>query len=176
MRIEIPIPELETPRLKMVAIQENHLDGFCEIWSDEETCKYIGGVQSRSDSWFAITTLVGHWFFRGYGLWVLIDKETQGVAGWSGIWNPEGWPEPELIWTLNKKFHGKGYATEAASTCRKWAYQERGLGPLISIIAPDNQASERVALRLGAQKEKPWQLRGKDVTIWRHPSPGDTTP
>jgi RimJ/RimL family protein N-acetyltransferase len=42
---------------------------------------------------------------------------------------------------------------------REWAYHERGVGRLISLIAPANVRSERLAERLGC-------MRGETVHLW----------
>ena len=52
-----------------------------------------------------------------------------------------------LVW-------GEGYATEAALACRDWAVGELGLKRLVSVIAPDNAASIRVAEKLGETLER----------------------
>lgn len=167
--VHFTIPEIESERLTLRAIAETDLDDLMELWGDEETAKYIGGVQTRVSSWHSIASLFGHWYWRGFGLWAVVEKESGKVIGWTGIWFPEGWLEPELIWSLNKHFHGKGYATEAAETARNYAYQQLKLKTLISVIAPENTASIKVAERLGASYEKDWELRGNKVNIWRHP-------
>jgi RimJ/RimL family protein N-acetyltransferase len=42
-----------------------------------------------------------------------------------------------------------------------------GTDALISIIAPENAASERVARRLGMTPDAPSELQSKRVVIWR---------
>jgi RimJ/RimL family protein N-acetyltransferase len=59
---------------------------------------------------------------------------------------------------------GLGYATEAAAAVRDWASR---LGPLISLIAPDNVRSARVAERLGATRGE--TVAGGRLVVWRHP-------
>jgi RimJ/RimL family protein N-acetyltransferase len=92
-------------------------------------------------------------------------------VGYSGLWNPHGWPEPEVMWGLAASAHGRGYATEATRRARDFAYRELGWTTLISCIAPDNLASQRVALRLGAVLESSIELKGSKADIYRHPSP-----
>lgn len=49
---------------------------------------------------------------------------------------------------------GKGYATEAASAVKNYAFEELGLERIVSLIDPRNAASERVAIKIGMQFEK----------------------
>jgi RimJ/RimL family protein N-acetyltransferase len=63
----------------------------------------------------------------------------------------------------------RGFAVEAARAARDWA-AGRGLGPLLSLIDPENAASEGVARRLGARVEGIHDFRdGKQARVWRHP-------
>src|SRR5262249_45396250 len=73
--------------------------------------------------------------------------------------------QPELTWALAFEHWGKGYATEAASGVRDWY----GSG-LISLIAPGNMRSQRVAERLGASPGETVELvHGGAHVIWTHP-------
>ena len=103
----------------------------------------------------------GHWVLRGYGAWALEEKASGRWVGYSGLWNPHGWLEPEVMWGLSPGDRGRGYATEAARRARDYAYRQLGWTTLVSCIAPDNAASQRVAQRLGATLERSIELRGR---------------
>jgi RimJ/RimL family protein N-acetyltransferase len=119
--------------------------------------------------WRAFLAVLGHWALRGYGFFTLEHKETQAIVGRVGVVFHEMWPEPELGWHLFDSFEGQGYAYEAAVTVRDWAARERGLGPLISLIAPENTRSITLAERLGARWESDIDLLGTRGGIYRHP-------
>ena len=73
--------------------------------------------------------------------------------------------QPELTWALAHEHWGKGYATEAAAAVRDWLGRE----DLISLIAPQNIRSQRVAERLGARPTETVELpdRGPHV-VWEY--------
>ena len=78
--------------------------------------------------------------------------------------------QPELGWALAREHWGQGYATEAASAVREWAYFERGVGRLISLIAPANVRSERLAERLGCTRGETVDLCDTGpAVVWEHP-------
>ena len=58
----------------------------------------------------------------------------------------------EIGWMLAREHWGHGYASEAALALRDWALAERGLTRLISLIRPGNEASVRVAARIGEKR------------------------
>lgn len=129
---------------------------------------YTGGQKTdRMDIWRSFLGVAGHWALKGYGLFTVLDGRTP--VGRVGIIEHIEWDEPELGWHLFDGFEGRGYATEAALTARRWAATACGLGPLISYIHPENLASIRVAQRLGARHERDGELLGGPAQIWRHP-------
>jgi RimJ/RimL family protein N-acetyltransferase len=78
--------------------------------------------------------------------------------------------QPELGWAFAREHWGCGYATEAALAVRQWTRAERGLGRLISLIAPANARSQQLARRLGCTPYETVELfdNGAHV-LWEHP-------
>ena len=100
--------------------------------------------------------------------------ETGEIVGNVGLWNPEGWPEPEIGWDLFEGAEGKGYATEAARAARAYAYDVLGWTTVISLVKPANEASARVAARMGAFLDSEFtHERWGHMQVWRHPAPAD---
>ena len=67
---------------------------------------------------------------------------------------PRGKTETEIGWTLARAHWGHGYATEGATAARDWVLPELGLRRLISLIQRGNDASVRVARKLGETLER----------------------
>jgi RimJ/RimL family protein N-acetyltransferase len=68
-------------------------------------------------------------------------------------------------WRLGRHAWGHGYATEAARASVEHAWSELGADRLISLIAPDNTPSRRVAERLGMRAGGDWDIRGIHVVV-----------
>ena len=59
---------------------------------------------------------------------------------------------------------------DAGRTARDHAQGQMGLGPLISLVPPDNLRSRHLAERLGAVIEtEGYEVRGTPCLIYRHP-------
>ncbi|MCT4554837.1 MAG: GNAT family N-acetyltransferase [Pelagimonas sp.] len=128
---------------------------------------FVGGATADEfQRWRGFLGSLGHWALRGYGMFTLLQGDQ--VIGRVGLINHIMWDEPELGWQLFDGFEGHGFATEAAQVVIDWAAREKGLGPLISYIDPQNPASRRVAERLGAYHERDTQVLGMDIQVWRH--------
>jgi RimJ/RimL family protein N-acetyltransferase/SAM-dependent methyltransferase len=57
----------------------------------------------------------------------------------------------EIVYGVADPWAGKGYATEAARALLRYGFCEGGLACLSGLVKPENEASERVLLKLGFQ-------------------------
>ena len=164
-------PTLHTRRLTLGPVSDAHCEAFIAFCATEES-RFLGGPSNADDAWVGVAMHAGQWVLRGYGVFWASDRVTGTPVGRVGIFHP-GWrAEPELSWVIYPEFQHQGFATEAALAARHWAYESLGFGPLMSLIDPANPASERVALRLGAQSEGPHRTDvAHVVNRWRHPGP-----
>jgi RimJ/RimL family protein N-acetyltransferase len=164
------VPVLETPRLILRAPRLADFDGFAGYLASDRS-RFTGGPVDRNQAWRAFGHLIGHWVLRGYGVFVIEDRATGQAIGTSGPWFPEGWPEPEIAWTLWQG-EGRGLAAEAALATRAHAYEVLGWTTAISLILNGNQRSEALAFRLGCVPDGGFtHAQFGATTIWRHPSP-----
>src|SRR5258705_5412615 len=85
--------------------------------------------------------------------WFHESGSRDGSAGRAGPWQPEGWPDFEIGWTLRSEYRGRGYATEAANRCIAHAFTELDRPHVSSFILPENTRSIRVAERIGEALE-----------------------
>src|SRR5947207_1838786 len=158
--------KIETERLLLRWFREDDFAAYAEIAGDPEVMKFIGGQQTHFEAWRAMASHIGHWHFRGYGVFAVEEKSSGQMVGRIGFMNPPGWPGFELGWTLARSSWGKGYATEGARRAMQYAFSEMGRDHLISCIAPDNINSIKVAERLGEKVEGETELLGKRVLIY----------
>lgn len=165
------IPTLTTERLTLRALRLSDFDTFAAFYAAERS-RFVGGPLTREMAWRALAGELGHWALLGYGRWAVEESATGGLAGVIGLWNPEGWPEPEIGWDLMNGFEGRGYATEAARAARRHAYGTLGWTTAISLVADGNAGSARVAERLGAREDGRFtHPRFGSMRVFRHPGP-----
>ena len=165
-------PMLETPRLILRGPEPRDIAPTIAFLLDDARSHGFGSSPNRSEAWRWFALNVGHWHIHGYGYFIIEMKDGSEIAGLAGIWNPEGWPEPELGWALFEGFEGRGIAYEAAHRARRYAYEDLGFGTLTSNILPDNTRSVALAERLGAWFERAYENvhMGRDL-LYRHPGP-----
>lgn len=163
------IPVIETERLRLRGWEERDFPAYAMLRADADSQAYVGPVMTRSQAWDRFCLDLGVWALRGYGIFAIADKASDEAIGYSGIWYPLYFDEPELSWSLFPGRRGRGYATEAAGAARSWAYRALNLPPLMSLIVPENLASKAVAQRLRAVFEKETMLDGESRHLYRHP-------
>jgi RimJ/RimL family protein N-acetyltransferase len=76
------------------------------------------------------------------------------------------WPDFEIGWGVAKEAQGKGYATEAARAAIDWAFANFEIAQVIHCIDRENTASQGVARRLGAEKQREIELFGHVADMW----------
>lgn len=169
----MPLPDpalvLETERLRLRLPEARDLEPLAAMLADPAVTRFLGGeTADRDQSWRHLAFLLGHWWLRGYGLFMVEEKASGCFVGRVGLLEPEGWPDTEVAWTVARPFWGKGYAGEAARAVLGWAMGTLRRPPPISLIDPDNRQSARVAEKLGARIEGQAKLNGALVDVWRH--------
>jgi RimJ/RimL family protein N-acetyltransferase len=157
------------------------VDSMLELVGDHEVMRWLGGeVGGRDLARATVERWIAGWEGDGVGHFAILhDGEVIGRVGllvWdSRVWSTASYEdagahaETELGWALMRRFWGCGYATEAARAVRSWAYDERGLARVISLISPENPRSRRVAEKLGARVEQRVELPTGPADVWVHP-------
>ncbi|MFD1509599.1 GNAT family N-acetyltransferase [Lacimonas salitolerans] len=166
-------PTLETADLILRSHRPEDIEPLIAFLTDPVRAAGFGAHPDRHEAWRWVALSVGHWHIHGYGYFTIEDKASGQPAGITGIWNPDGWPEPELGWVVFDGFEGRGVAYQAAARAREWAYDDLGFTTMTSNIVPGNTRSIALAERLGARFEREYQNvhMGKDL-LYRHPGPG----
>ena len=175
---------LRTERLILRLPTLDDVEAAGAVLEDARVRTFLGGVSIPREHWRgAVERWIERWELNGVGPFV-IERSVDGVfVGRVGliVWDTRTWTDstfaeagefaqPELGWALAHEHWGNGYATEAARAVRDWARAERGVTRLISVIAPANVASQRVAERLGATPDETVQLFDTgDAVVWVHP-------
>lgn len=166
------IPVLETKRLILRAPQAEDYPDFKATFTSYRA-RFMGGPLNAYESWMLYAAEIGHWEIRGFGMWMIHERETDRTLGMAGGWQPAKWPEREIAWVIWPEEAGHGYALEATDRVRRYFYTERGWDGAVSYIDPKNLASIRLAERLGAVKDKSAPTIDGSDAVYRHPAPAD---
>lgn len=164
----------ESERLLYRKVTQSDFGTWLTFCNDSDSLKYIF---SQNDSSKSSEEKCKIWFdkvFNRYatglgGMNALIDKTSNEFVGQCGllIQTIDDIEELEIGYSLMPSARKKGYAIEAAKKCRDFAFENNYRDSLISIIHPDNKASQKVALSNGMQLEKESMMNGRLAFIFR---------
>lgn len=148
--------DILTERTRMRRHTTADLDASAALWGDPDIVRHISGNPStRSESWARLLRYIGHWEALGFGYWVVEDRATGRFLGEVGLADhkrditPSLGPWPEIGWVIATHAHGRGLATETVAAALGWSDRWLGAERTVCIIAPDHQASIRVAQKNG---------------------------
>ncbi len=149
---------LETERLILRHLLTEDLGPLFQLYRDPTIRRYFpDGTLTRDETLQEI-----EWFRAGHpdhpelGLWATIERESGAFLGRCGLlpWTIEGRTEVELAYLIDKARWREGMATEAANAIVEYARDQLGLRRLICMITPGNEASIRVAAKVGMKFER----------------------
>ena len=164
------IPVLETRRLRLRGPEPQDYPNFKATFASYRS-RFMGGPLNAYETWMLYAAEIGHWVIRGYGMWMIHDRQTEETCGMAGGWFPAMWPEREIAWIIWPEKAGRGYALEATHAVRKYFYDDLGWDGAVSYIDPKNLDSIRLAERLGAVKDPDAPTIDGNDAVYRHPSP-----
>jgi RimJ/RimL family protein N-acetyltransferase len=143
--------------------------------ADPRVMDFLGGVEDPATIYVVVKQWLDGWEMYPAGKFIVetADGERIGRVGLN-FYDSVHWTrsntedaQPEVTWAIAYEHWGNGYATEAAAAVREWF----GRSGLISLIAPDNARSQRVAEKLGCTAGVTVDLPdGGPHVVWTHPS------
>ncbi len=147
-----PPAALETTRLLLRPMQPSDIEGLLHILGDPKVTAAFNELafnREQIERW--IQRNLAHQVRYGYGLFSVIHQADRRLIGDCGLEHMEvaGEMAAELGYDFRSDYWNQGYATEAACAVRDYAFQALHLPRLVSLIRVGNQASRRVAEKVG---------------------------
>lgn len=157
----------ETKRLYLREMNQTDFNSLCKILQDESTMYAYEGAFSDQEVQEWLDRQIARYEKWNFGLWAVILKEADEMIGQCGL-TMQPWKEAEVLeigYLFNRFYWHKGYATEAAGACKKYAFEVLKADEVCSIIRDTNIASQNVAVRNGMTKADSWtkHYRGIDM-------------
>lgn len=159
---------IETKRLLLRHFTLEDADNLAIIYADSETMKFLRRTRSYQETLDNLDLIFKCYKKYGFGLWAVMHKNDSKLIGRCGLiaQNIEGIREVEIAYMISKDYWRQGIGTEAACGIRDYGFGVIGCQRLISLIDPDNIASQKVALKAGLSYEKDIILNDKLVMVY----------
>ncbi len=159
----------ETPRLRFRPLAESDLDDVHRMMSDPEVMKHSPHdpfTPERTREWFQER----HQKFQGsaFGFRAVVDKDSGQYLGHAGLLpqDVEGETLLEVGYWFLRSSWGHGYAIEAARAFRDSGFRDHGRDKIVSLIVPENQPSQKVALRNGMRHVRDAHWKNLDIRVY----------
>jgi len=146
---------IETKRLILRQWREEDYEPFARLNADPKVMEYFPSVLTKNESDTLASTLKALISKRGWGFWVIEEKETGLFVGALGLHKPTEklpfLPCVEIGWRLAHEHWGKRYATEAGEEVLRYAFEVLEIEEVVSFTAVVNKRSSALMERLGMQ-------------------------
>lgn len=149
-------PTLETERLKLIEITQNHEESLFEILSLDEVTRYYGtdSFTSIEEAKKLIDMFQKNFYEKRAIRWGIILKESNkfiGTLGLNGLQLKN--KKAEIGYEIHPFYWRKGYTSEAIKEVLRYSFLELELNRIGAVVYLENQASINLLEKLGFSKE-----------------------
>ena len=170
-------PRLETERLILRGFQAQDFDAYHATMQDPEVMRFLGAeALGREEATRRMSLFTGFWELQGRGMWGVELKSGGPIVGHVGLFDlrremqPSIEGLPEMGWIFDRSVHGRGIAFEAASAALAWHDATFGKLEIPAIISLGNDASMKLAERLGFIRDADATYRNETIALFRRPA------
>ncbi len=156
---------IETPRLRL---RRFNLDDWSAVYayaSDPVLMTYMEEGPLTKEQTQAFVQANSGDEARTFAVTLKLDNTVIGHMPFHPWFAPRTY---EIGWVLQKAYHGRGYASEAALALLKYGFEELKLHRIIATCQPENVLSYRVMEKIGMRREGLFRqcLYRNDTTWW----------
>ena len=116
---------LETERLYLREMEQSDFDSLCRILQDDKVMYAYEGAFSDDEVHEWLDRQIARYNKWNFGLWAVILKENDEMIGQCGL-TMQPWKDKEVLeigYLFQYRYWHKGYATETAEACKKYAFE-----------------------------------------------------
>jgi len=148
----MPAVRIRTERLWLRPFAAADVDALHALFATPQVRQYLLDGRVMPRSWVEEVVAQSEAdFATSAGLWSVVrepEGEPEGFAGYREFHEP---PVRELLYGLAPGLWGRGLASEASRAAVRYGFERLGFDPIVATIDAPNEASIRLAKRLGMQ-------------------------
>jgi RimJ/RimL family protein N-acetyltransferase len=159
--------DLQTERLRLRPCRSEDEKSIHALWTNEKIRHFLFDerVIAASETQSFIEASLSSFARHGYGLWLVHQRESKLLVGFSGFLDPGNCPT--LIYGIHPDFDGRGYATEAAACVLRYAVENLGLSEIKADVDEPNLASIRVLRKLNFKQVDSALVNGRQLLYFQ---------
>ena len=152
---------MRTSRLILRPWRTSDLMDFRRINADSEVMALMPATLDASQSDAQALRIMDDMAIRHWGLWAVEVPGEADFIGYVGLNEPAqpmpfqvaGEPRVEMAWRLDRRFWGRGLASEAAGAVLDFAFDRLALPEIVAYTVPHNMRSRAVMERIGLVRD-----------------------
>lgn len=163
----------ETDRLILREFEFSDEEVLFELESDPDVRKFLGDRMEHIGQARAAIEAIrkDHYEVRGIGRWAIVEKSTHSFLGLGGLRYMKELTNGhtgyfDVGYRLNKRYWGRGFATECARASVKYGFEVLAQEKLHGISHVDNLASRRVLENAGLRRVEEFDDSRGDPHVW----------
>ena len=159
---------LETSRLTLRPFRENDVDLLSQLMANQHFMRFSLGVYTREQTLGFLEKVLAWQNANEPSLFATVLRSNGMVLGYCGFYHQyiDDVDEIEIGYRMHPEYWNQGLATEAARAVRDHAFRDLNLPRVISLIHPENIASQRVAEKIGMSLENQTIYRGFPTNVF----------
>ncbi len=162
---------LTSERLILRRLTLDDAEFIVRLLNDPDFVRFIGdrGVRTPDDARrYLRDGPLRSYEIHGFGLWAVELAATREPLGMSGLLKRDALDDVEVGFAFLPQARRQGYAFEAARAVLDYGRDVHGLGRIVAITSPDNQASIGLLERLGLRFERLLRLtqEGEELELF----------
>ncbi|MFN8345659.1 MAG: GNAT family N-acetyltransferase [Spirosomataceae bacterium] len=146
----------QSKRLGFRQWKDSDIEPFVELNQDTRVMEFFPALQTREETLAMAERLKSHIDRTGYGFFAVEELSTGLFIGFIGIGHPRFdsffTPCLEIGWRLHADFWDRGYASEGATACLHYTFEQLGFSTVYAFTAKTNLRSKRVMINIGMSK------------------------
>ena len=173
---------LTTERLVLRPFGAGDAEAHARLYEDPEVTRWLGdgpwlGEVARARSTRSLERFMDGWAKHGWGVWAVTERATGQVLGQCGLNHlrlgpPDAAPEVEVLYALERRAWGRGFASEAAAAALAHGFGVLALPRIVAVTRPDNRGSRAVLEKIGLAFERELSLFERPAVCYGLSRPG----
>lgn len=174
MEAQLIFPTIQTERLNLVEIQQEHLNDIFLLFGDDKVTQYynIKTFQKPQDGQIYLDWFQNRFKEHAGIRWGIQLKGEEGIIGTIGYNNFAENHRANIGYDLQSAYWNKGYMTEASKAVFDFGFNNLHINRIEAEVMIGNTQSERLLSKLGFQNEgclrdwMYWNNRHFDMTMF----------
>lgn len=157
---------MQTERLFLREMNINDYNALYQVLADPSIMQYYPYTfdENRIKGWIEVN--IKRYKVNGFGLWAVCLKDNEEMIGDCGLTlqKIDGEILPEIGYHIRRDCQRKGYAKEAATAVRDWAFTNTDYPALYSYCKYSNIASIKTAEAIGMHFYREYSNESNEIT------------